>query len=244
VLDGQLIVMANREATRKVQDELAILRTAGSITAGENKASPMDVLETEDGDGFGDAWCPGGESKSKQTTALMLLGVGTGMVEHFGHFVWDYLLNLHRLLVASGTQPGQDGCCQVILHAGSIRSLYEQRPRKYFELVAAVTGGSSQSFWQTLQEIEDGTCLQNVILGFGTPRLPKSSAVPHRAHPLSLMDKFSESMRHTLRVCSTDTAHRVQRIEYVTSRLVVFPTAHVSDAAANGSEAVLRSQVR
>ena len=177
--------MAKRDATHRLKDDLAILRSAGSIIPGENVASPIDVVETEEGDAIGDAWCAGTGSdidmESVQDTILMLVGVGTGTVENFAHFMWDYLLNLHRLLWASGQYPGQDGCCQVILHVRSIESLYKSRPRQYYDSVTAVTGGSSESFWQTLEEIKDGTCFPRVILGFGTRQYPNAFFIPDGA---------------------------------------------------------------
>ena len=186
VLSGQLMVLAEQWATRGLQDELAILRTAGSISAGDihgnSLISPMDVLDTDTGV-YGDTWCKGGGGGSKLATAVMLMGVRTGTVVQFGHFLWDYLVNLHRLIGASGERPGRGGCCQAILHADSIESLFKQEPRKYYELVAAVTGAGGDSFWKTLQETEDGTCLPRVILGFGTPHQPFPSTSRHSAPP-------------------------------------------------------------
>jgi hypothetical protein len=160
-------------------------------------ASPIDVIESEQGDGIRDAWCAGTEvdsdMESEQSTALMLVGVGTGTVENFAHFMWDYLLNLHRLLWASGQYPGQDGCCQVILHVRSIESLYEERPRQYYDSVTAVTGGISESFWQALKEIKDGTCFPRVILGFGAPQYPKAFYNPDEAHTHTHTHTFSLS---------------------------------------------------
>lgn len=239
VLDGQLMITTKREATRGLQDELAMLKTAGSIMAGENEAAPIEVLEAGDGDGFGDAWCAGGEADSEQPTALMLVGVRTGTVENFAHFVWDYLLNLHRLLGASGVQPGQDGCCQVILHDSSIKSLYEHRPRKYYDTLLAVTGGSSDSLWQALKEMQDGTCLPRVILGFGTARRPIASTPPLEAHPLLLFASLCTFGARILR-----HAPYIQYMVKLMTRIDAFPAVCGRYASTDGSEAVLCPQVQ
>lgn len=161
--EGRLLMLVGGNATAGMDEELEVLQASRPIVSHVERVAPLAIL-VERHVPFSDAeWCNDGGGSG---TALMLPALGLGTVENFAHFLWDYLLNIHRLVIASGSVPGVEGCCSVFLHVSSIEHLLEHRPRRYYDMISAVTGKANPA-WETIAQRGEGACFQRVIFGFG-----------------------------------------------------------------------------
>eukprot|EP00961_Rhodomonas_salina_P149077 2006828-Rhodomonas_salina.1 len=110
-------------------------------------------------------------------TAFLLVGVGMGTVEHFAHFLWDFALNIFRLQSALEHQRREQNATNgkgiVLLQTESMAALLRDRPRRFYEVLS----GALHVQWEALDDVQDGTCLRSVAVGFGALQSVRSSEV-------------------------------------------------------------------
>ncbi len=178
-------MLVSEAAQLATQAEGEVLRQAANMDMPAERKAPLEIVAWEPRRGEAPPQC----ASRRQRTAYLLVGVGLGSVEQFSHFLFDYVLNIHRLRLAAEShglvqdQPRAPECASsVLLQTESMAELARHRPRKFYDLLGAVTGGGA-ACWEALDEIPDGTCFDNVVLAFSeflpqkTPRVNQSQGL-------------------------------------------------------------------